>query len=412
MKCLQIRWQGIALVVLMSLHGLDVRAELPAEQSALLVEQLAAEKYTEVLKLADKMLAKNTNDPETQLRRGVALMKLGRDKEAQEQFEQLTRLYPKLAAPYLNLAALFGKLGQLDAARGMLVKAIELEPAMERTQIGLGNVYLGLAWEAFQRAAQLNSSNTAGIDSRSKAIELLIKTPISAQTSPTSVVVEAKMEVKPPLPSQQNLEKVKPQPLPQPKPSNGIVKPPPAVVSPSVPVLVVEEATAVPTLQPGRAQLPLTTGAEVLLSPTQKDAVALAQLISEPPQPDDGIHEQTVVPVEATEQDKLFALLDKWLSAKAAHSVMEFLACYSENYRPAENIPREVWAQRVIQNMVFNPPLPEELAVLDIKIDDTQAQAFIEKRASTTPITRKPNLILKIKSESDGWKIMAEEVIR
>jgi Flp pilus assembly protein TadD len=107
----------------------------------------------------DAVLAKNPRDAQMRFLRGVILTELKQPAEAREVFRRLTEDFPELPEPYNNLAVLYASEGQLDSARAALEMALAAAPNYSTALENLGDVYLQMAADAYQRAAKLDPSN-------------------------------------------------------------------------------------------------------------------------------------------------------------------------------------------------------------------------------------------------------------
>lgn len=90
----------------------------------------------------------------TQLRflLGVAQTDAGQAEQAIATFEALNRDHPELAEPYNNLAVLHASRGDLINARAALEQAVRVVPDYGLAYENLGDVYLRLGIEAYERA--------------------------------------------------------------------------------------------------------------------------------------------------------------------------------------------------------------------------------------------------------------------
>lgn len=98
-------------------------------------------------------------DIEVRLLRGVILSKQGRMDEATESFEALAKDHPELPQPLNNLAVLYAARGMTEQARETLIRAIELQPRHANAHRNLGDLYLHLAMDSYQRALSLGPGN-------------------------------------------------------------------------------------------------------------------------------------------------------------------------------------------------------------------------------------------------------------
>ncbi|MEO8652978.1 MAG: tetratricopeptide repeat protein [Ramlibacter sp.] len=114
----------------------------------------------EALARADQYLASKPRDPQMRFLRGVILTEAGRTAEAIETYHSLNQDYPELPEPYNNLAVLYAAQSQFDKARTALEQALRANPAYATAHENLGDVHAKLASLAYNKAQQLDPSNT------------------------------------------------------------------------------------------------------------------------------------------------------------------------------------------------------------------------------------------------------------
>jgi Flp pilus assembly protein TadD len=120
---------------------------------------LAAGQPAQALARADAQLAKNPRDAQLRFVRGVILTEMQRADEARAVFQQLTEDFPELPEPYNNLAVLYAAEGRLDNAKAALEMALAAAPNFATAYENLGDLYLQMAADAYQRAARLEPAN-------------------------------------------------------------------------------------------------------------------------------------------------------------------------------------------------------------------------------------------------------------
>jgi Flp pilus assembly protein TadD len=148
-----LRW----LTLLGALTALSSQADEYADTNQL----VRANKFTEALTKVDSYLASKPADPQMRFLKGVIQRNLGRPAEAINTFTLLTQDYPELPEPYNNLAVLYAGQGQYDKARVTLEMAIRTNPKYATAHENLGDVYVRLASQAYNKALLLDSGNTA-----------------------------------------------------------------------------------------------------------------------------------------------------------------------------------------------------------------------------------------------------------
>jgi len=128
---------------------------------------------------ADAHLAKNPRDAQMRFVRGVILSEMKDTAGAREVFERLTEEFPELPEPYNNLAVIHASQGRLDQARALLEAALAIRPDYATAHENLGDIYLQLGVDAYQRAAKLQPGNRNLGNKLSLSRELLSKTRIN-----------------------------------------------------------------------------------------------------------------------------------------------------------------------------------------------------------------------------------------
>jgi Flp pilus assembly protein TadD len=130
-------------------------ATLVKEASALLREgDLAG-----ALERADKAVAANPGDADARFVRGVILTEMKRTADAVTTFTLLTQDFPEMAEPYNNLAVIYAAHGEYERARSALEQALRANPAYATAYENLGDVYVALAMQAYEKSLGLDARN-------------------------------------------------------------------------------------------------------------------------------------------------------------------------------------------------------------------------------------------------------------
>lgn len=137
---------------------------------------MAAGQLQQALARAEEHLAKNPRDAQMRFVRGVILSELKDAAGARAVFERLTEEFPELPEPYNNLAVIDASQGQLDRARTLLETALAVRPDYATAHGNLGDIYLQMSVDAYQRAAKLQPGDRAFASKLALARELLTKT--------------------------------------------------------------------------------------------------------------------------------------------------------------------------------------------------------------------------------------------
>jgi tetratricopeptide (TPR) repeat protein len=121
----------------------------------------------------NKALAAKPRDPQARFLKGLILTEQGKTRDAIEIFTQLTKDHPELPEPYNNLAVIYASQGQYDKARVALEQSIRTHPSYATAYENLGDVYAKLASQAYNKALQIDSSNTGAQNKLSLVRELV-----------------------------------------------------------------------------------------------------------------------------------------------------------------------------------------------------------------------------------------------
>jgi len=117
--------------------------------------------HAKALERVNQYLAQKPGDPSGRFTKGLILAEQNKTAEAIEVFTALSRDYPELPEPYNNLAVLYASQGQYEKARQQLEKSIRTHPSYATAYENLGDVYTKLASQAYDKALQFDSSNSA-----------------------------------------------------------------------------------------------------------------------------------------------------------------------------------------------------------------------------------------------------------
>src|SRR4051794_29718808 len=158
---------------------------------------LKAGQHQQALERVNKVLAAKPRDPQARFLKGLIYTEQGNTKEAIEIFTKLTQDYPELPEPYNNLAVIYASQGQYEKARSALEQSIRTHPSYATAYENLGDVYAKLASQAYDKALQLDSSNT-GAQNKLSLVRDLVGGPASSSAKepakPPVVVAQKPVE--------------------------------------------------------------------------------------------------------------------------------------------------------------------------------------------------------------------------
>jgi Flp pilus assembly protein TadD/ketosteroid isomerase-like protein len=152
--------------------------------------------HTQALEQADRYLASKPKDAQARFLKGIALTELNRLNDAIAVFQKLTEDFPELPEPYNNLAVIYAQQKQYEKAKGALEMAIRTHPSYATAHENLGDIYARLASQAYDKALQLDSSNSSAQNKLGMIRELVTGTtrvaarPTSAKPTPETPEVK------------------------------------------------------------------------------------------------------------------------------------------------------------------------------------------------------------------------------
>ncbi len=106
------------------------------------------------LQRVEKATQADPKDAKLRFLQGVILTDLKRDGEAMAVFQSLAEDFPELPEPYNNIALLHARAGRLAEARVALETALRNDPSQVTARQNLGDIYLRLAMQAWDIAAE------------------------------------------------------------------------------------------------------------------------------------------------------------------------------------------------------------------------------------------------------------------
>src|SRR5256714_8480122 len=196
-----VAWPAARLALLVSalaFSALPLRADELQDIDALVKKG----QHAKALERVDQYLAQKPRDAKGRFIKGLILAEQNKSAEAIEVFAALSRDYPELPEPYNNLAVIYASQGQYEKARTSLERSIRTHPSYATAYENLGDVYAKLASQAYDKALQLDSSNTAAQNKLSLVRDLVGSPPPLAgkEVAKPPVVVAQKPPEKPATP--------------------------------------------------------------------------------------------------------------------------------------------------------------------------------------------------------------------
>jgi tetratricopeptide (TPR) repeat protein len=317
---------------------------------------LRAGQHSQALERVNRALAAKPRDAQARFMKGLILTEQGNTKEAVEIFQKLTQDFPDLPEPYNNLAVIYASQGQYDKARASLEQSIRTHPSYATAYENLGDVYAKLASQAYDKALQLDSSNSAAQNKLALVRELVGGAPRGG----AAAVAAARSKPAAASPS-------------APVPST----PAPAEPRPAAPVAV---ASAPAAEARAAADKP----------PADKAAPARSA----------GVPGEVLKSVEA------------WAAAWAKKDVDGYLAYYARDFKAPNGDSRKDWAQGRRERILA----PKSISVgvesprITMTGDNQASVTFRQKYRSDLRTISSTKTLVLVKSNDGRWLIQQERV--
>ncbi|MDP1766059.1 MAG: tetratricopeptide repeat protein [Methylotenera sp.] len=287
----------------------------------------------------------NPKNAQALFMKGVLLAEQGRRDEAIKTFTDVTEKFPNLPEPYNNLAVLYADQGQFDKARKSLETAIKTHPSYATAHENLGDIYARMASEAYDKALQLDTSNTRA-EGKLSMIKDLFGT---GNKSTLASKAPAKTDVK--------------------------------VANP---------------IRPAD-----TKPAEIKTAEIKKiDTAATKSTIPAVPQTAD---------LSKNSNDALTAAVNGWAQAWSSKNVDQYFASYGASFKPAKGESRKAWEEQRRERITRPSKINVEVSNININsLDDSNAKVRFKQsyQADGKPIFTTKTLVMKY--EGGKWFIVQE----
>lgn len=158
-KTLRLSLRRLALPVfgvLLLCCGLGARADDIQDANKLFRQG----QYDQALEKVQAVLSTKPKDIQARYLKGLIFIEKGELEQATDIFLSLTEDAPDRAEPYNNLGFLYALQGEYDKARMAMEMAIHIQPTYAIAHENLGDIYAKMASKEYERALQLDPSNT------------------------------------------------------------------------------------------------------------------------------------------------------------------------------------------------------------------------------------------------------------
>ncbi len=323
-----------------------------ADEIADIGKLLRGGQLDQAMQKVDSYLASKPRDAQGRFLKGLILTEQNKTADAITTFTKLTEDYPELPEPYNNLAVLYAGQGQYEKARQSLEMAIRTHPSYATAHENLGDVYAKLASQAYDKALQLESTNTTAQNKLAMAKELIGSgnTRARAQTAQAAPATQAAVK-----------------PLPGTPVAQAPGKPAaPAAAAPATPASAASPATATPAA-PGTATKSGSDEAEAL------------------------------------------AAVHAWASAWSKQDVKNYLAAYAKDFKLPGGKSRAAWEADRTGRIEAPSKIMVKVESPAVTLDGGSATVKFRQYYKSNIVTASSSKTLLLSKAGGTWKIVDEK---
>ena len=365
----QLRALAIGVVLGLSLPA--YAADLPEVQR--LVKQ---GKHQQALEAVDAYLSSRPKDAQGRFLKGLIYTEMNKPAEAIGVFTKLTQDYPELPEPYNNLAVLYAQQKQYDKARTALEMAIRTHPSYAIAYENLGDVYAKLASQAYDKALQLDNSNSA-TQNKLALIRDLITTSGKGNVKPQPATQAAAAT-----------------PAAQPAPAPVAAKPAPAPAAATATVVAATQGAAAVATQPAKAA-PAPVSAPAATPAPAPAPVAAAPAPSKP--------------AASAASDDVAKAINAWADAWSRKDMRAYLGAYASDFDTPKGMSRKAWEQEREQRIAGKGgKISVSVDNPQITINGDKATAKFRQHYKATGLSSSTSKTLILVRSGSKWLIKEE----
>jgi ketosteroid isomerase-like protein/regulator of sirC expression with transglutaminase-like and TPR domain len=319
--------------------------------------------FQSALEKADQALAAKPKDAQARFLKGLILTEMNRPNDAIAVFTQITEDYPELPEPYNNLAVIYAQMRQYDKAKAALEMAIRTHPSYATAHENLGDIYARLASQAYDKALQLDSSNTTAQNKLAMIRELMS---VSGRPAPARVAVSAGTR----------------------------------------PAVVATAPAAAPGAPPPSSAAPPAAPAV----PAQGPAAASRTAPAADPGPDPA-KPAVAKPVPSASSPDIEAVVKAWAGAWSRKDVKAYLAYYARDFTPPDGQDRAAWERERRRRIDKRGTIQVEVENLRISQETPdRAVARFRQHYRSQGLDISSNKSLLLLQREGRWQIQQERV--
>ncbi|MEI2623708.1 MAG: tetratricopeptide repeat protein [Giesbergeria sp.] len=343
---------------------------------------LKSGKAADALAKADQRLASAPKDPQLRFLRGVAQADSGKPNDAIATFTQLTQEYPELPEPYNNLAVLYAGQNQLDKARTALEMAIRTNPSYATAHENMGDIYAKLAAQAYNKALQLDATNSAALNPKLALIRELFapgRTPGVPTRTATAPAAAAATRA----PAAPAAASAPPATPPAVAAAPVVAAAPAAAPKPPVAAPVTPVAETAPAAAPVRAP-----AAEPVSAPAARSDSASG--------------------ADTAAQQDVESAVKAWAAAWSARDMKNYLSSYGKQFDPPGSQSRSAWEKEREARIVGKKQIKVTITDLSVDVKGDKATARFHQAYSADTLSVASRKTLELARSQGRWVIVRE----
>ena len=346
-------------------------------------------KLQPALDKVEAFLKSQPRDPQGRFLKGLILTEQKRVPDAIQMFTGLTEDYPELPEPYNNLAVLYASQGNFDKAKSALELAIHTHPSYATAHENLGDVYAQLASRAYDRALQLDKSNTSAQVKLALVKDLFNaqkvaaagRTEAPAARPEPAAKVEPKIEARKP----ERQEPAAPKAEPSAKTELARAAPPAAAVKPAPKAEARKAEPAAPKPEPSaRTEMARAAPPVAAVKPTAE------------PQPSGG------------DKAQVLAAVENWARAWSAKDVRGYLAAYAPDFEVPGGASRGAWEKQRAERIEAPKSIDVSVKILSTNVGNGEATVTFRQSYRSDTLKSNNTKTLKLVRSGDRWLIKQE----
>lgn len=319
--------------------------------------------HAQALEQVDKYLAGKPKDAQGRFLKGIILTEMNKANDAIAVFTKLTEDFPELPEPYNNLAVIYAQQKQFDKAKQALEMAIRTHPSYATAHENLGDIYARLASQAYDKALQIDSSNSSA-----QAKLALIRDLMGGGRGGKGAATRPIGEAKPTEPIKLADAPKPPTPAVSPATSAPVAAP---SAAPAKPVEAVKPVEVAKLAEPSKAPAAKPTG----------DAVA-----------------------------EVTRAIDLWAAAWSRKDMKAYLGSYAKDFKTPGGESRSTWDAERTKRVNKPGTIQVSYENLKVSVDGDTATAKFRQHYKSANLKTSSNKVLLLAKRDGKWQIVQERV--